>query len=133
MIVSTKGRIARSSRAAFPFLIVAAAAMFLLYFPPSGSVFYPRCPIYSALHLRCPGCGGTRAIAALLHGHLAEALRENALITLLLPLAMGYGAMCYRRLLKDAEMRWPRLPSAVIYGLAALMTVFTVARNLSLR
>ena len=52
----------------------------------------------SCLHLQCPGCGATRALAALLHGHVIEAMNFNALITLLLPFAAAYGIVCYIRL-----------------------------------
>ena len=48
----------------------ASAAYLLLRFPPETSSFYPRCPVFTWLHVYCPGCGGTRALAALLHGRL---------------------------------------------------------------
>jgi hypothetical protein len=49
---------------------VAAGGCVVLRFPPDSSGFYPRCPIFFWLHLDCPGCGGTRALAALLRGRL---------------------------------------------------------------
>ncbi len=35
------------------------------------------CPFYELTGLYCPGCGGTRSITALLHGHPLLALHEN--------------------------------------------------------
>ena len=37
-----------------------------------------RCPIRAILGIDCPGCGGTRALAALLRGDVRQAAQENA-------------------------------------------------------
>jgi Protein of unknown function (DUF2752) len=133
MIRFPQGRLATTLRAAAPLALLAAAATVLLRFPPTRSAFYPQCPIYAALHLACPGCGGTRALASLLHGHLREALHFNALITLMIPFALSYGIACYRRLLRDKDFRWPELPHATIYAVTTSTVLFAILRNLSLR
>ena len=48
-------------------LVVAAAAFFIKVFeiPLGGPLL--ACPLYSLTGLFCPGCGGTRAVYALLH------------------------------------------------------------------
>jgi hypothetical protein len=76
------------------FALVCAA---LLAFPPETAGFYPVCPVYRYLHVLCPGCGATRALAALLHGRVADALRLNALFVAILPFAACYAALCCRR------------------------------------
>jgi hypothetical protein len=124
------GRISVTLRAAAPLVLIAAVAAVLLRFPPAQNHFYPVCPIYFVLHLQCPGCGGIRALAALLHGHLQEALHWNALITLMLPLAAGYGGVLYWRFLRRKALRWPQVPSPAIYAGLALAVVFTIERNL---
>jgi hypothetical protein len=133
MTHSARSRAATILRAAAPATLLTTGAMVLLRFPPSRSAFYPECPIYAALHLECPGCGATRALAALLHGGLSEALHYNALITLLLPFAMGYAIVCYWRLLRNESYRWPRLPTAAIYAVATAALLFSILRNLPLR
>lgn len=55
-------------------LIFAAAA---LYSRIRGLIL--PCPILSFLHIYCPGCGGTRAVYAVLEGDFIRALRCNAL------------------------------------------------------
>jgi len=105
-------------------------AAILLRFPPTQFSFYPQCPIYHYLHLQCPGCGATRALAALLRGHLGAALHLNALITLLIPVVASYAVVCYRHLLRREPFRWPQLPSAGIYATIVVAIVFTIARNL---
>ncbi len=129
----TQSRIATAARAAAPPAVLAAVATVLFRFPPTQSAFYPQCPIYAALHLACPGCGGTRALAALLHGRLIEALHFNALVTLALPFALGYGLVCYRRLLQAMVFRWPQPPPTAIHAATIATVLFAILRNLPLQ
>ena len=110
-------------------LAVAGCSALLLY-PPSRGGFYPQCPIYEFLHIQCPGCGATHALAALLHGRLAEAMRLNPFFVVLLPFALAAAAECYRRAMRMGEFRWPQMPPAAMYAMLASAAVFTVARNL---
>jgi hypothetical protein len=112
-------------------VLFAAASALLLCFPPSRYAFYPQCPIYQYLHLQCPGCGTTRALAALLHGHLLEALRLNALTTLTIFLVAVYAILCYRRMYRGEPLQWPRVPNAVLYTAFIVTAAFTIARNLA--
>jgi len=130
MIHTVRSRIADTLRAAVPPAVVALGAILLLRFPPAQYSFYPRCPIHELLGLQCPGCGGTRAVAAVLHGHFIEAMNLNTLVTLLLPFAAAYGILCYSRLLQRKPLRWPEPPPAIIYTALTLATIFTVIRNL---
>ncbi|HEY1995447.1 MAG TPA: DUF2752 domain-containing protein [Edaphobacter sp.] len=131
-MIQTGRSIADILRAAVPPVILALAAILLLRFPPEQYSFYPGCPIHELLHLQCPGCGSTRALAALLHGHFAEAMNLNALVTLLLPFAAAYGTVCYCRLLQCKAFRRPQPPRAMLYAAFTLAAVFTLIRNLPL-
>ena len=111
-------------------ILVLLVIIVLLRFPPAQYDFYPKCPIHELTHLQCPGCGATRAAAALLRGHLAEAMHLNALVTLLLPFVAVWGIVCYRRVLQRKSVRWPQPPPAVLYSALTLSAVFTVIRNL---
>src|SRR3984885_871818 len=91
------------ARAAAPLVALSLATAVLLLFPPARFSFYPQCPIHEFLHLQCPGCGGTRALVALLHGHLAEAFHFNALVTLLVPIVIACGILCYSRFLQCTQ------------------------------
>ena len=114
-------------------LLAAGLAMCaaLLVWPPGRASFYPPCPIHLWLGIECPGCGATRALAALLHGRLSEAMHLNALFVALLPCAFGFAAESYRRALRaGGEFRWPQPPAGAVYGALAAALLFTVARNL---
>ncbi len=133
MIAPTRSRVGLIATAAGPLALVGAAIALLHRFPPDHYHFYPRCPVFTYLHLQCPGCGTTRALAALLQGHLHQALQQNALTTLLLPFALVYGALVYYRSLRASAghpMRWPQLPTPALYALLVITAVFTLGRNL---
>ena len=109
-----------------PWILAAAllaSTAVLLLFPPERYGFYPRCPFFEATGLLCPGCGGTRAFAALLRGNLVAAWKLNALMVALLPITAGWGVL---RVLRVKV----RVPRAVWAGLGLAVGVFGVWRNL---
>ena len=121
-----------SRRSAVAHGLLAAALLLcaaLLLYPPARTSFYPACPIHEYLGIDCPGCGATRALAAMLHGQFFEALRLNALFILLLPFALGGAIETYRRALRPGVFRWPQPPPAAVYATLAATLIFTVARN----
>lgn len=107
-----------------------AVSALLLRFPPEQYGFYPQCPVYRYLHLLCPGCGSTRALAALLRGQLVEAFHYNAFFVAMLPLLVGFAAMCCYRAMKDETFRWPEPPRSAMGVALVAGVIFTVARNL---
>ena len=125
MTADRPNRTASVMRAIAPLAIIAGAAAVLLLFPPEQYSFYPQCPIYRYLHLECPGCGTTRALAALLHGNITEAFRLNPLTTLLAAPAAVYAVFCYRK-----PIRLSHPPPSVIYATLAATVAFTIVRNL---
>jgi hypothetical protein len=130
-MTGVRGRAAEVLRAVAPLALVGGFAALLLIFPPARYSFYPECPIYRYLHVECPGCGTTRALAALLHGDVAEALRWNALTTVLALPAVGYAGICYRRFLARRPLCFAQPPAAVVYVGLAVAVLFAVARNLT--
>jgi Protein of unknown function (DUF2752) len=111
-------------------LVAIALATVLFRYPPEQYSFYPQCPIHQYLHLDCPGCGTTRALAALLHGHLLTALHFNPLTTLLLPVALFYAIGSYLRLLRNQSIHWPQPSTRTLQAALAVTLVFTIVRNL---
>lgn len=122
--------IAPGLRAIAPIALLAFAAVILFRYPPQRFGFYPPCPVYVFFHLQCPGCGATRALAALLHGHLREALRFNALFVLALPFAVFWSTRNYLRFPAEGRFRWPGLSQPAICTALLLTAFFTIARNL---
>jgi len=110
-------------------LALALGGLLLLAVHPV-SRFYPACPIYEHFHVLCPGCGATRALAALLRGDLAAAWRMNALFLLALPFLAWYGVRSFRLAVQPEPFVWPRTSSALLYVCASMTLLFTVVRNL---
>lgn len=110
-------------------LVVLSTGAVLYFFNPSSNGFYPICLFHRLTGLNCPGCGGTRSAYALLHGNLALALKDNALLILLLPIIALRGAwlMGKRHLGKPTGQF---LPAKALWGLLAVTVIFTVLRNL---
>jgi hypothetical protein len=107
-----------------------ATAAVLYRFPPETNAFYPQCPFYALTGLLCPGCGATRALAALVHGHVAEAMHWNGLVVLLLPVLALCGAIAYWRAVRGIDTAWPRVSNAMAVALLAVTVLFGVGRNL---
>jgi hypothetical protein len=97
--------------------------------PPTEGAWYPECPIYRYLHVLCPGCGATRALAALLRGDLGGALGWNMLFVAMLPLLLLYGAASYRRAMAAGEFRWPQAPGCAVCAALGCAVLSTLVRN----
>ena len=74
--------------------LMAIGAVYVYSVDPM-STWTPSCAFYEMTGLYCPGCGLTRAVHALLHGHVAQAIRFNPVMIFVVP-AVGV------RLLWDA-------------------------------
>lgn len=69
-------------------------------------------------------------MAALLRGHLLEALRQNALAVLLLPFAISAGLRAYVRAMRPEAFAWPSIRVSALAATVVAAAVFTIARNL---
>ena len=67
-------------------LVIAGLAAVTL----AAARFGVRCPIRAAFGIECPGCGGTRALLALMRGDVPQAARENAVALLTGLAAVSY-------------------------------------------
>jgi Protein of unknown function (DUF2752) len=112
----------------------AGAMAFLYAVDPNRHAVYPQCLLYNATGIYCAGCGATRAVHALLHGRVIEALHDNALFVAALPLLL-YVAGSYALAAWRADA-WPEISvdgrKLLWRGLAIflLMIAFMVLRNL---
>jgi len=102
----------------------------LFAFDPAQCRLFPSCLFHLTTGLHCPGCGATRAIHHLLHGHLLEAFRLNALATLLAPALLG--ALLWERLSRNSARPWSlsRISPALIWTLLSVVLLFGVVRNI---
>ena len=99
----------------------------LYYLNPATIWFLPPCFFHKMTGWYCPGCGSTRALHCLLHGNLLEALHNNALVILALPLfaAIAIVRSTCRRTETRPRRRWNWIAFAVV-----VLVVFGVVRNI---
>ena len=69
-------------------LLLGGAFIYYFFFnnPSDKGTVFLRCPSNFIFGINCPGCGSQRAIHHLLHFEFLEALRFNALLTIIFPL-----------------------------------------------
>ncbi len=103
------------------FIAASVAFLAVVYlFDPTRCAFLPSCPFHSLTGLLCPGCGSTRAMHQLVHGHFAAAFWYNPLLVTLLPVVV------YLAVRKDKGCVKP----ALIWVLLAVIVAFGVLRNI---
>lgn len=97
-----------------------AGALYAVYaFDPSTSSVFPHCVFHDLTGLNCPGCGGTRALHALLHGHLFAALRFNALLVIagpFLAIASAAGIVRPMEILRRPWVGWTAVVTLIGWG-----------------
>jgi hypothetical protein len=110
--------------------IIAVGAV-IFFFNPATAAFYPKCLFHKLTGLYCPGCGSTRALYCLLHGELREALRNNALLVLALPLIGG--VLLARALRRQPPIAARQSSLGWLWMVLAAIVAFGVVRNIPCR
>jgi hypothetical protein len=126
IVASSKQRLAALSVTGLAIL----ALVFVRVFNPVTSGFFFPCPFNRLTGLYCPGCGTTRALHFLLHGHLDAALAMNPLMVISLPF-LAYAFISYAMY----GVRGRSLPKVFIHPtliklLFWVVVLFGVMRNL---
>jgi hypothetical protein len=96
---------------------------------PNEPGHYPTCPFLALTGWFCPGCGSLRALHALVHGDVREALARNPLVVITAPVLLVWWVVWLVRVLRRRHRRWAA-PAWTIWALLVLVVLFTVARNL---
>lgn len=109
-------------------LILTVVLLGFFLFDPAASRFALPCYFHRWTGLYCPGCGGQRAVHALLHGHVMQAAGFNLL------LVGGGVVLCAVAVVRGFRPAWrARLwpPGPWALGTAVVVcVVFGVLRNL---
>jgi uncharacterized protein DUF2752 len=118
----------RSTVVAIWSLIIAGAA-YLFFFEPGKSGFFPACPFRSLTGFTCPGCGTTRALHQILHGHFDAAFALNPLLLLALPFIL-FALLRYSVIVMRGGLPRPNaLPAPYIYTIFFVILSFWIFRN----
>ncbi len=105
------------------------AGAVVFFFNPSTHGFYPICLFHQTTGLNCPGCGGTRALYALLHEYFRLALKDNALLVVVLVATAARG-LWFAGKTFQRRPAGDFLPAKILWAWLAVAVIFTVLRNL---
>lgn len=121
-------RLSRLAEAAA--LLVCGAGLFVLFWfdPAAKDSPYPPCLFRLCTGWLCPGCGSARALHALLHGHVLQALRFNAVAVVVAPLT---GALFLRSIRTGKPMMPVTLSPGFVYLIGLALVMFGVVRNVA--
>jgi hypothetical protein len=118
----------RSAVLAIWSLIIAGAA-YLFFFEPGKSGFFPGCPFRFLTGFTCPGCGTTRALHQILHGHIYTAFTLNPLLLLSRPLLLIALLRYSVIVMRGGIPRGNALPAPYIYAIFFVILSFWIFRN----
>ncbi len=103
--------------------VLALAGLAVAYVELVPNQLRLKCPIHSTTGIYCPGCGGQRWLASLLHGDFVAAWNYNQLLSLSPLLAIAYYLIAKAKPGKRTHI-------VLISILSALIVAFVVWRNL---
>lgn len=113
------------------FLAVTAVAIPLFFLYLSGGDI-PRsiCLVWFFFGIYCPGCGGTRSVTALLHGHLLQALWYHPLVPYMVGIYLVFmlswtAAKLHLFGIKSGMKYRP----GYLYGMVAIIVVNFIGKN----
>lgn len=80
------GRSWKTYKYTFIFVIIVLGCILYYNIDPSKYIIMPKCPVKLLTTLDCPGCGFQRALHAVLHGNIIEAIHYNLFLLVAIPL-----------------------------------------------
>src|SRR6476619_6541422 len=108
--------------------LLLAGAAYVFAFEPGKTGLFPVCIFRLLTGLTCPGCGSTRAMHQLLHGHVEAAFMLNPLFLIALPF-LAFAFLRHTKLAFAGDLPQPNaLPSRYIYLIFVVVLSFWIFR-----
>ena len=114
------------------FFLAFVLFLVIYHFVHEKTGFGIPCPIHELTGFYCPGCGITRLLFALIHGHIKEAFMYNQLVFIMLPFLLFYVVYSVYLYITDKKDNIiSRIPKFVFVILLIIVLAWGVIRNLS--
>lgn len=114
------------------FLIIGSIGVFIYFQWVLPNVKMPPCIIYTYFGFYCPGCGGTRAISALLEGNIFLSLWYHPLVLYTLVIFGGFMLTQTLERLHVGKIKGWKFHGWHMYGALIVMTGNFIIKNLLL-
>lgn len=108
---------------------IVGALIILAIFDPAQYTWMPKCIFKTMTGYDCPGCGASRAIHALLHGHLYEALTYNYFLVIGLSYALMSVCVMLHPSLRNTKFGKFIYSSKAAYTYIVLFFCWWIIRN----
>lgn len=114
-------------------VLVGLSLIWLFFsYNPLETQWFPKCPLYTVTSFYCPGCGSQRALHAILHGDIVNAIGHNVLILLLFAIITYEGIV---RLFNHYSIKpiknWLH-SSKITFSILMVVLLFWVFRNIDI-
>lgn len=109
--------------------LLLAGCVYLYAFEPGKTGVFPVCLFRAFTGLTCPGCGSTRAMHQILHGHFAAAFMLNPLFLLALPFLLFALVRYSVVVMRGGIPRRNVVPASYLYALFVIIVSFWIFRN----
>ena len=109
--------------------LILAGAAYLFVFEPGKTGIFPSCLFRFLTGYQCPGCGSTRAMHQLLHGHVVAAFELNPFFLLAIPFLLFALIRYSVVVMRGGVPRQNTLPPLYIYALFVVVVSFWIFRN----
>lgn len=111
------------------FLIIAVAGFILYEFVLKSVIYVRPCLFSTFLGIYCPGCGGTRAVEALFHGHFLKSVWFHPLVPYTAVIYTGFmGSHALNRLGLKSIRGW-KFHNWYLYAAVGIIAVNFIVKN----
>lgn len=111
--------------------LLLAGSIYLYVFEPGKNGFFPPCMFRALTGFTCPGCGSTRAMHQILHGHFVAAFMLNPLLLVAIPFILFAFLRYSVVVMRGGIPRQNVMPAVLIYALFVVIVSFWIFRNTS--
>lgn len=118
-------------------IIIGVLALFgmlalYIFWNPSETNMFPKCPVYAITGIYCPGCGSQRAAHKILNGNIIEGVRHNYMILLLAMVLLYQGFMYVVNDMLGKNITNLLHKSKVTFSILIIVILFWVLRNIDI-